>query len=133
MKPQQEQSRQINAKFKELIRAPLHKFPKPWKRLDAPSEHGVYIIYSPGGKVMHVGRTLRGGKGLRGRLKNHLSGKSSFVRIHMKGLSHKLRGGYSFCCLPVKNARQRALLEAYAIGVLCPVHIGLGEETQAKS
>lgn len=50
----------------------------------------------------------------------------------MTGMSYKLRGGYGFRYLTVKNPRQRALLEAYAIGVLCPAHIGLGEEALAK-
>ncbi len=31
-----------------------------------------------------------------------------------------------FGCLPVTDDRRRALLEAYAIGVLCPKHIGHG-------
>ncbi|WP_375204513.1 GIY-YIG nuclease family protein [Hyphococcus sp.] len=129
MRPQKEQARQIKSIFSELIREPLQKFPKQGERLEAPTEHGVYIIYSPGGNVMHVGRTLRGGKGLQRRLKNHLYGRSSFVRLHMDGMSYKLRRGYAFRCLSVKNARQRALLEAYAIGVLCPKHIGLGDES----
>lgn len=132
MKSQTEQARHIKAKFLELIRQPLHKFPKQGERLEATSEHGVYIIYSPGGNVMHVGRTLRGEKGLHRRLKNHLYGRSSFVRIHMKGMSYKLRRGYGFRCLAIKSARQRALLEAYAIGVLCPKHIGLGDENSTN-
>ena len=33
----------------------------------------------------------------------------------------------SYHSLVVKDARLRALLEAYAIGSLCPEHIGLGE------
>jgi hypothetical protein len=61
------------------------------------------------------------------RLANHLHGLSSFTKHYLEGKGSKLRQGYSYRCLPVKNLRRRALLEAYAIGCLCPKHIGLGQ------
>jgi hypothetical protein len=96
--------------------------------MDAPNKQGVYLIYSPGSKkVVHVGRTYRGTAGLRQRLRNHLHGSSSFTQEYLEGHGRKLREGYTFRCLPVTSARQRALVEAYATGYFCPAHIGTGE------
>src|SRR5262249_12513613 len=85
-----------------------------------------YVIYSSTGKVLHVGRTLRGLLGIRQRLTNHLQRQSSFTMQYLKGDSSKLRS-CKFRCLVVTNPRKRALLEAYATGYLCPAHLGLGE------
>ena len=97
---------------------------------DAPCARGVYIIYAPGGDVAHVGSTPRAKNGLRQRLHNHMQGQSSFAIKRFSGSKKKigsqLRGRYKFKCLPVPGTRQRALLEAYAIGHLCPHHIGHG-------
>jgi hypothetical protein len=96
-------------------------------RLEAPREKGVYVIYSPSGRIVHVGRTPRAKGGIAQRLKDHLADKSSFTNKHLMHEGSKLRRGYTFRCLVVKNGRKRALLEALGIGRLCPVHIGLGE------
>lgn len=117
----------IKKLFGSLNRAPLIKFPPAKGRLVAPDLQGVYVIYSPRGKILHVGRTLRGKKGLRQRLNNHLQAGSSFVIKHLDSKGSKLREGYSFRCLAVKDDRKRALLEFYALAHLCPEHIGLGE------
>ena len=37
-----------------------------------------------------------------------------------------MRGTHRFKYLEVENIRQRALLEAYAAGNLCPIHFGTG-------
>ncbi len=76
---------------------------------------------------MHVGRTLRGKGGIHQRLNNHLHGQSSFTAVKFDRMGWKLRNGYEYQYLEVRNSRKRALLEAYAIGMLCPNHIGLGE------
>src|SRR6476620_6693462 len=56
----------IRRLFKKLRHAPRTPFPKPRRRIQAPNEHGVYIIYSPrASEVLHVGRTYRGKGGLR--------------------------------------------------------------------
>lgn len=94
--------------------------------MEAPLQHGVYIIRN-GERVLHVGRTLRRADGIHRRLKDHLYGASSFTDKFLKGNGEKLRKGHTSQCLVVKDARKRALLEAYAIGTLCPEHIGLGE------
>ena len=80
-----------------------------------------------GKTVLHVGRTLRGEGGLRQRLNNHLHGRSSFTKKFYKGRGRNLRSGHTYQFLVVEDARRRALLEAYAIGRLCPKHLGLGE------
>jgi hypothetical protein len=122
----------IKTLFVELTRSPLQTFPEPRGRLDTPNEQGVYIIYDPRGRVIHVGRTPSGDGGLRQRLNNHLHGASSFTVKYLKGHGAKLRRdpkrnrNHQYRCLVVKNPRHRALLEAYAVGFLCPAHVGLG-------
>jgi hypothetical protein len=76
---------------------------------------------------MHIGRTLRGKKGLHQRIKNHLHGNYSFVIKKFNGSGCKLRKGFKYQFLKVRSDRKRALLEAYAIGNLCPNYIGLGK------
>ncbi len=114
----------------ELQKTSYRPFPEPRKRLEAPTQRGVYIIYSPEGKVVHVGGTPYARRGLRQRLRNHLAGKSSFVKKFpkLKRKGSKLRRGYGFRCLVVADPRLRALLECLAIGRLCPEHIGQGRE-----
>ena len=121
------EQRTVRMRFKKLTRAERHRFPLRGERLEAPNLRGVYVIYSPKGKVMHVGGTPRGKNGIRQRLQNHLDGLSSFVGKSLGGKGSKLRNGYEFSSLKVENSRLRALLEHYAAGMLCPKHIGLGE------
>lgn len=117
----------IHDLFNQLLRQPRIPFPPSRRRLDAPKCRGVYIIRSPNLRIFHVGSTPRRKSGLHGRLSDHLAGKSSFVRLHLKGEYLLLRSGCSFQCIEVPDSRTRALLEAYAIGCLCPAHIGLGK------
>lgn len=114
--------------FAKLCTQPICRFPKKRKQLMAPTKPGVYVIRKSG-VVLHVGRTLRGKRGLYQRLKDHLYGSSSFTYKYLKGRGTVLRDGkHTYQSLVVKNTRIRALLEAYAIGTLCPKHIGLGDE-----
>ena len=137
--------------FKNLTSKSIerHKFPKKREKWNVPSQegacHGVYLIRK-GELVQHVGRTIKGKKGLFQRLKNHVSSASSFVNA-TEGLSEKLRNskaGYTFSYVVIdkttkgigdsdKAARLRALLEAYAIGRLCPAHIGLGYRPESEA
>ena len=117
--------------FNQLVNAPLTAFPMPRKKLNVPVECGVYVIYGRDYEVLHVGRTTHTRRGLLQRLKGHLAAKSSFVNNHYKGEAHSLRDGHSFRCLVVQDPRERALLEAYAIGCLCPLYIGLGSKRDA--
>ena len=121
-------SKQIEVQklFKNLCDQTLQPFPKKREPLNAPTTHGVYVIRK-GSKVAHVGRTLRGKHGLHQRLSNHLQGASSFTQNYLNGSGSKLREGYTFQHLEVKGPRLRALVEAYAIGILCPEHLGLGD------
>lgn len=120
----------IKRLFHKLKRGRIYKFPKSgyMKSLtpEIPETHGVYIIYSPREKVLHVGRTLRGKRGLSQRLNNHLTGHSSFVAYYLDWNGAKLRRGYKFQFIAIEDHRHRALLEAFAIGALCPAYIGLG-------
>ena len=117
-------------KIKKLLDALLSSnpfpFPQAREKLMAPQKQGVYLILNPRGDVVHVGRTLRGKRGLYQRLRNHLNAASSFTNIHLKGDGSKLRKHYKYKYLVIENPRKRALVEALAIGVLCPKHIGLG-------
>ena len=116
----------IRKRYRDLINAQPQTFPVagPPK---VSRKHGVYIIFSPRGTVLHVGRTLRGQKGLDQRLNNHLHGASSFTLKYLDGKGSKLRGTHRFAYLEVSRPRTRALLEAYAVGHLCPKHLGVGK------
>jgi hypothetical protein len=128
----------VRALFKKLLVQPKESFPKVGLKLNTPDTHGVYLIYDQAETVVHVGRTVRGKLGLTQRLRNHLQGNSSFTVSYLKKDGSKLRQGYMFRYLEVPNPRLRAILEAYATGCLCPVHIGVGqliinEEISAQS
>jgi hypothetical protein len=112
--------------FKQLIDAEPVPFPEVRKRPNAPKKRGVYLIIDSSNSVLHVGNTPRGEHGLYQRLNDHLQGRSSFSRKYLCGDGSKLRSDHFFKCLPVEDSRQRALLEAYAIGKLCPKHLGTG-------
>jgi hypothetical protein len=122
----------ISSLFNELIRAPLKTFPARREQLAAPKQQGVYVIYSPRREVLHVGSTPKAKKGIAQRLRNHMAAQSSFVRCYLDGDGSQLRSGYKFRCLVVEDQRFRALLEAFAIGHLCPAHIGHGGEVTGR-
>lgn len=121
------ENRQVRALFQRLEKQARFRFPNAGEAWDAPDRHGVYVIFSKHGTVVHVGRTLRGKQGIRQRLKNHLYGSSSFTQQYLDGKGSKLRGEYEYSFLEISNARTRALLESLATGILCPKHVGLGE------
>jgi hypothetical protein len=110
-----------------LRRAPRVSFAKSGHALDCPRCQGVYLIFDPAGKVAHVGRTTRAKAGLAQRLKDHLAGRSSFVINFLKNNPDTLGRGFSYSFIEVAEPRLRALLEAYATGVLCPQQLGTGE------
>ncbi len=101
-------------------------FPPLRQGLEASTKKGIYIIENSKGIVLHVGNTPRAKNGIYQRLKNHLSGSSSFTRSYFGGKGAKLRSNCTYRYIEVASARKRALLECYAIGKLCPKHLGLG-------
>ncbi len=115
---------EVQRLLQALISEPLTPFPKRGEKLQCSTERGVYIVYRDDGAILHVGNTPRGKDGLFGRLDDHLHGRSSFSRALFNRKGHLLREGHSYRCLPVENAKKRVLLEALAIGVLCPEHLG---------
>ena len=117
----------VREKFALLIKQPRFTFPAARQRLMAPTLGGVYVIYDSRGRAIHVGRTSRGKNGLHQRLRNHLGAQSSFVNKFFAGDGAALRGRCSYQCLPISNDRLRCLVESYAVGVLCPAHLGLGK------
>jgi hypothetical protein len=56
-----------------------------------------------------------------------LCGRSSFTYYFLDGDGSRLREGYSYQYLEVADARHRALLEALAVGWLCPAYLGVGQ------
>jgi hypothetical protein len=128
MPDQSEERARIMALFESLDAQPRIAFPQSRKSIDAPSTQGVYVIRAADGTVLHVGRTVSGQKGLAQRLRNHVSGKSSFVRTYLHGNSDALRSSFSFQYIEVENDRDRALLEHHATAWHCPAHLGLGRE-----
>lgn len=117
---------EIRKFFRSLDKQKEYKFPKCRQELLAPKKRGVYVLMNSRGSVEHVGSTPRGKHGIQQRLKDHLSGRSSFTKSRFSGNGSKLRKGYKYKYLEVRSSRKRALLEAYATAHLCPKHIGLG-------
>lgn len=113
--------------YRKLLACEPVTFPRPNQPMDAPTERGVYIILNPRGTVLHVGSTPRAANGIKQRLYGHLQNKSSFVNVYMNHDGERLRNGYKFKYVVVRDPRQRALLEAYAVGRLLPKHIGTGQ------
>jgi len=111
--------------FAKLCKQRPQTFPQFREPLDAPLKPGVYVIRK-GKNVLHVGRTSSAKYGIYQRLYNHLNGASSFTDKYLDGKGETLRKGHTYQYLVVKDKRLRAFLEAYAIGMLCPKHIGLG-------
>ena len=118
---------EIKELFEKLICGDLHRFPKTG-RVNVTNNHGVYIIYSPHGKVLHVGNTPSGKNGLNQRLYNHITRTGIFFKKYLEPRKIDMRGSYKFKYIEVKSNRKRALLEAYTAGMLCPVHFGTGEK-----
>lgn len=124
------ESAKIREYFNRLRRARRYRFPPLRQPLNCPPKHGVYLIFSPRGRVAHVGRTTRTGSGLLDRLRAHLAGNSSFVDKYLtKRRRYLLRRGYTYSWVLVPSPRHRALVEALATGRLCPLHIGTSKRT----
>lgn len=119
------ESTKINILFEELIASEKHLFPVKGK-VNRTTKHGVYVIYSPLNKVLHVGRTTYGKNGLNGRLTDHITKAGVFYRKYLKPNNIEMRGAYFFNYIEISDPRQRALLEALTAGKLCPKHIGIG-------
>ena len=120
------ESDEVARLVKELLEKPIVAFPPQRHQLEASERPGVYIIRDCGGNILHVGRTVSGQGGLRQRLKNHLYRKSSFTRAYFADGENRIRDGYTYQSMEVRDDRMRALLEHSAIGLLCPAHLGLG-------
>ncbi len=117
--------------FVKLTHSSFFVFPLKGK-INVSEKHGVYIIYSPQNEVLHVGNTPSGRKGLDQRLYNHISCTGVFYEKYLKPNKIKMRGTHKFKYLEVDDNRQRALLEAYAAGDLCPAHFGTGAKKIVK-
>lgn len=107
----------IRTLFEKLQAATLQRFPAEGQKFSAPTQPGIYVLYGSRGKVRYVGQA-RGSQGLRARLMAHLN-----HHWHTAKYGSKFRTHGSFRCLVVQNERQRALLEAYATGCLCPAYM----------
>jgi hypothetical protein len=116
----------VKVRLRRLLKTPKLSFPSSGEKLLVPDRQGVYVIYDPDGRVSHVGRTIRGKRGLCQRLSNHLHGRSSFVIKALRGKGATLRRGFKFRFIAIEDSRLRALVEAFAIGQLCPDHLGDG-------
>ena len=114
-------------RLKNLLRATRFLFPGLREKIAAPISQGVYLIYTPDNRLLHVGRTYRAKRGLAQRLHDHMVGASSFSSNYLPKHGRELRNGYKFCYVEIDSGRVRALLEAYATGYLCPAYIGTSE------
>ena len=132
------QRARVQEAVRNLRTSPSHPFPKegePFpadltKTLNSP---GVYLIENRRGDVLHIGRTLRN-RPLRERLRDHLNNKSSFSVVSLDRDGRKLsREGCVFRAVGIPDEKQRAYVEALAIGKLCPKHIGTGRAPMPTS
>src|SRR5260370_22041366 len=85
----------IKSRFKDLTNSKSQEFPVRGG-CNAPDRRGVYVIYSPKGKVLHVGRTPSARGGIAQRLGNHMSGASSFFEKCLMPNGFTLRHGSPF-------------------------------------
>lgn len=122
---QPKETTEVVTLFEKLTATPPIVFPPLRTKLEVTNERGVYIIRNKAGLVVHVGRNTRAKGGIEQRLKDHLSGRSSFVREFFNGKGSKLRKNYTYQYLSICDRRKRALVEAYAVGNLCPEHLGV--------
>lgn len=97
----------IAALFHKLKKQPTKTFPARRQKLEAPKEPGVYVIYSPGGKVEHVGES----RSIAGRLRGHMGNSSSYVnKIPRPEGSETARGVF----FPVRGRQRSAVPDAAA-------------------
>ena len=61
------EQKKIAALFAELMDEPRQRFPEAGGSIDAPNLKGVYVIYSPARRVLHVGSTPQPAGGIRQR------------------------------------------------------------------
>ena len=122
----------VDGAYLSLLEAPLVRFPASRRDIEAPETQGVYVIYGDYNRVLHVGKSSRGKKGLLQRLRNHWDGKSSFVGSYLKRDPSALRAGFKYRYLEIEDSRSRALLEMYATAKLCPLHLGLNERLKEE-
>lgn len=117
------EEKKIRRLFKALHSSAGTRFPRARASLPVKKLAGNYVIFGPRGEVCHVGRTIHGKGGLHNRLRDHLAGRSSFAKAYLQGNGKRLRRGFFFKLLYVKDRRNRAMLEALATGILCPRYI----------
>jgi hypothetical protein len=127
---QRAEKKTISSLLKQLLKKRATLFPKRGEKLCVSNKHGVYLILDGSDRVLHVGRTHRGARGLWQRLNNHLNGQSSFVHTFLEEDKGQLRNRYKYKYIEVGWPRRRALLEHLATGVLCPAHLGLGKSLE---
>ena len=122
--------REVAALATQIARAKTSPFPDPGTAdfTEVDDKPGVYLIRTSRGLVCHAGRTLRQ-RSLRKRLRDHIYGKSSFVSEYLDGDGSRLRVGYRFATLAIKNERTRTLVEHLLVGQLCPEHVGTHANT----
>jgi len=127
MRQEERDFRTVEVLFRKLRRSRRRVFPQKKSQLGASKRQGVYLIYNKRGRVVHVGRTPRARGGIRQRLHDHLSDRSSFTTKYLKRKAYRLwKERFQYQYVVVSSRRRRALLEMYAIGRLCPAHLGLG-------
>lgn len=118
-----QEAERIKELFNTLINSELYKFPIAGKVVVS-KDQGVYIIFNSESCAAHVGNTVRGKEGLNQRLNNHLKNQSTFAQKFISPNNYSLRSEFRYQYIVVPSARDRALLQALAIGLLCPLHLG---------
>jgi excinuclease UvrABC nuclease subunit len=119
-----EESKKVKKLVKKLEKAEILAFPEEGK-IELPEVEGVYAIVNKKDEVIHVGKTEGGLGGLFARLNGHLYGKSALRKAYLAPNEINLRNKCGVKWVEVKTERLRYLVEARAIGKLCPAYLPL--------
>ena len=82
---------------------------------------GVYVISDPDdAEVVYVGRTIKALEGLRQRIRDHIKNSEPSDLNQKLGGDRDLAANHNVRVLPISDADERRLTEAFATGVLNP-------------
>jgi excinuclease UvrABC nuclease subunit len=119
-----EEGKKIKKLFKKLCKSEGVLVPKEG-RIELPETEGVYLLLNKKDEVLLVGKTEGGKGGLRSRINSQLFGASPFRKMYLLPSGTDIRKKHYVHCLAIESERDRILVEAYAMGKLCPEFIGM--------
>lgn len=125
-----EEGKKIKKLYKKLCQAEGVPVPKEG-RIELPETEGVYLLLNKKDEVLLVGKTEGGKGGLRSRINTQLFGSSPFRKMYLLPSGIDIRKKHFVHWLTIESERDRILVEAYAMGKLCPAFIGMKPAEEA--